>query len=43
MVSVKRETPKHNPAADIAWSSVSKRDVHNKGEGSMQKKYGYLA
>jgi len=34
---VKRETPKKNPAADVAWSSVSKRDVHNEGEGSMQK------
>ena len=34
---IKRETPKHNPAADIAWSSMSKRDVRNKGEGSMQK------
>ncbi|PHR56842.1 MAG: hypothetical protein COA44_06955 [Arcobacter sp.] len=33
----KRETPKKNPAADIAWSSTAKRDVHNKGEGSMQK------
>ena len=37
VVKVKRETPKKNPAADVAWSSVSKRDVHNKGEGSMQK------
>lgn len=36
-VPVKRATPKKNPAADIAWSSVSKRDVHNEGEGSMQK------
>ena len=33
----KREEPKKNPAADIAWSSTSKADVHNKGEGAMQK------
>ncbi|HIC43986.1 MAG TPA: hypothetical protein EYO73_06760 [Sulfurimonas sp.] len=33
---IKRETPKKNPAADVAWSSVSKRDVNNKGKGSMQ-------
>lgn len=31
------EEPKKNPAADIAWSSVSKADVNNRGEGSMQK------
>ncbi len=33
----KREEPKKNPAADIAWSSTSKADVHNKGEGALQK------
>jgi len=30
--------PQKNPAADIAWSSTSKGDVHNKGEGSLQKR-----
>jgi len=35
-IKIKQETPNKNPAADVAWSSVSKRDVHNKGNGSMQ-------
>lgn len=36
-IKEKREEPKKNPAADIAWSSTSKADVHNKGQGAMQK------
>jgi len=37
VVLEKREKPKKNPAADIAWSSTSKADIRNKGEGSLQK------
>lgn len=37
VVLEKRDDPKKNPAADIAWSSTSKADVRNKGEGSLQK------
>ncbi len=38
LIKKKREEPKKNPAADIAWSSTSKADVRNKGKGSLQQK-----